>query len=468
MVGLSAAEAASRRFVLVGLASFALAAAVIAPLGAVAPVAAATGWADFGTPTATSSFTAGVTFSQPVDVGREVGRTELLLTAATAAGPTVIEVPGPTGTGATTLTYVVDPNVDGHMLPNTPLTGRWRLTAADDPTDVEVGPAIQITYADDRFGWRTEADDLVKVHWYEGSSGFGQRALTIANDAVQQAADLLHVTESDPIDFFVYADQDAFYAALGPGTRENVGGQANAEIRTMFALIPTSEIDQAWVGIVIPHELTHLVFDTAASNPYHFPPRWLNEGLAVYLSQGYDASDRGAVESSASAGTLIPLDGLTGQFPTSYDRFSLAYAESVSAVDYLIRAHGRDPLVSLIRSYADGHTDDEAFSAALGVDMSAFGTAWLDDLGAAAPTRYGPQSAPPGPIPSAWLGAAGASPAAGSSGGTSGPGVPPGPGGGTGSEITGATLAVLLIVIVVGAIVVIVTVRRRRARPRSS
>jgi len=23
------------------------------------------------------------------------------------------------------------------------------------------------------------------------------------------------------------------------------------------------------------------VFDTAAANPYHFPPRWLDEGLAV-------------------------------------------------------------------------------------------------------------------------------------------------------------------------------------------
>jgi hypothetical protein len=236
----------------------------------------------------------------------------------------------------------------------------------------------------------------------------------------------------------------------------------------MFALIPTDEIDQAWVGIVIPHELTHLVFDTAASNPYHFPPRWLNEGLAVYLSQGYDVSDRGAVENAASAGTLIPLEGLTGQFPTSFDRFSLAYAESVSAVDYLIRTHGRDPLVLLIRSYADGHTDDEAFSAALGVDMSAFGTAWLEDLGAAAPTRYGPQSAPPGPIPSAWLGAAGASPGAGGSGeATNGPAGSSVPGAGVASDATAPVLVVAMIV-AVGVILVGVTVRRRRAGSESS
>ena len=45
------------------------------------------------------------------------------------------------------------------------------------------------------------------------------------------------------------------------------------------------------------------MFDTAVDNPYHFPPRWLNEGLAVYLSVGYDTSDRSAVEAPARPAT---------------------------------------------------------------------------------------------------------------------------------------------------------------------
>lgn len=456
-------RSADRWVVRRALAGLVLAALAVGPLGLVVPAAAATGWADFGTPTATSDFTAGVTFNQPVSVSRAVGRVELLLSAANAIGPNVIEATGPIDQGSTTLTYLLDPSAGGQVLPNTPLSGRWRLVAADDPTDIELGPPVQITYSDDRFKWQTEAGDLVRVHWYEGSKAFGERALAIGDDAVRQAAELLQVNESDPIDFFVYADQAAFYDALGPGTRENVGGQSNAEIRTMFALIPTSEIDDAWVGIVIPHELTHLVFDTAASNPYHFPPRWLNEGLAVYLSQGYDASDRGAVDGAASGGSLIPLDGLTGQFPTSAGRFGLAYAESASAVDYLIRTYGREPLVSLIRSYADGRTDDEAFEAAIGVDMSTFGEAWLADLGAAAPTRYGPQSAPPGPIPEAWSGEPGSSPNAGGAGGpTNGPGAPGAPDSAGAPDSTGTVLIVVLIVIGIAAVVVFAIMRRRR------
>lgn len=450
------------------LASVALSLAPVGPLGPVAPVAAAESWADFGKPAAESSFATGVRFNQPVTIDRALARVELLVTIADAGGPTVISLPAPAGTGARTLTYHFDPAVDGHLLPNTPLVARWRLVSADDPADVEIGPEVRVTYADDRFEWQTEAGALVRVHWYEGTNAFGARTLKIGEDAVHQASELLGVTETAPVDFYVYADQDAFFDALGPGTREYVLGEAHAEIRTMFARIPPSGIDDALVGIVIAHELTHLVFDTAADNPYHLPPHWLNEGLAVYLSQGYDSSDRRRVDDAGSAGELIPLDGLTGRFPTSAERVFLAYAESVSAVEYLVRTYGTDALVALIRSYAKGRTDDEAFSAALGVDMSAFGAAWLEDLGAAAPTRYGPQSAPPGPIPSAWLVESGATaPPAASGGPALSPQASATPGEGSPPSVEGGPLPLVLLVggIAVLLIAVGLAARRRRIDP---
>lgn len=434
-----------------------------------APVASAATWATFGTPTAKSTYGTGVQFSQPVTIDKRVARVELLLTVAGAIGPTVVQLPAPTATGPTVLSHLLDTSGDGHLLPNTPLVARWRLIAADDSNDVEVGPVVRLTYVDDRFDWHTEAGALVRVHWYEGTADFGRRALKIGEDGVRQASDLLGVTESKPVDFYVYADQTAFYDALGPGTRAKVGGEADAGIRTLFALIPPSQIDDAWVGIVIPHELTHLVIDTAAGNPYHFLPRWLNEGLAVDESQGYDASDRGLVADAVSADTLIPLDGLIGQFPTSADGFFLAYAESVSAVHFMIRTYGIDALVTLIRSYKDGRTDDEAFEKGLGVNMTEFGAAWMADLGAKPPTRYGPQPAPAGPIPSAWLTETGAaSPAASAAGGTvaasAGPASP------APTVSGGDSTIVILAIFGVGAVVVVLLVawRGRRRAPEGT
>ena len=310
------------------------------------------------------------------------------------------------------------------------------------------------------------AADVVRVHWYEGSEAFAERALAIGEEAVKETATLLGVTEDEPVDFFIYADQASFYDALGPGTRENVGGQANADIRTLFALIEPSEIDDPWVAEVIPHELVHLVFDTAVDNPYHFPPRWLNEGLATYLSVGFDPSSRADVEQAAGDGTIIPLEGLGGQFPTTPDGFYLAYAESVSAVDYFIRAHDQDALLELIDSYAEGRTDDEAFTAAIGQDLVAFDAAWLSDLGAEAPTRFGPQPAPPGPMPSAWT-ADGASPLPGATaatGATTAPTATPGVPAPAAEGGAGLVLVVVAAVFVAAAGVLLI-VRRRRGSP---
>ena len=356
----------------------------------------------WGDPTLTGSFDKAVVAAQPVTLGAVPDRVEVLLTSADDPAPLVTEVPAPSSAGSQTLDYTVAP-ANGPFLPNTPIRVRWRITTDDVVT---VGPEARTIIVDDRFDWQTVSGDIVRVHWYEGDRAFAERALQIGERAVKETADLLGVTEDKPVDFFIYADQGAFYDALGPGTRENVGGQANADIRTLFAHIPPTSIDDPWIENVVPHELTHLVFDTAVKNPYHFPPRWLNEGLAVYLSVGYEASDRSSVESAARDGQLIPLDGLAGQFPTSADRFALAYSESVSSVDFFVRTHGRDALVQLIRSYADGRTDDEAFTAAIGMDVAAFNNAWLADLKAAPPTRFGPQPPPAGPLPQAWGGPA--------------------------------------------------------------
>lgn len=436
---------------LAGFAAFAGPAAT--PVRAADPV--------FGTPTITGTFGQGLELTQPVTLDATPTRIEVLITYANATSPLVVEVPPPATTGALTLRYDISVAADGHILPNTPVSARWRITPKDAAP--VVGPVAKTVYADERFDWKTVSGDIVTVHWYQGDQAFARHALQIGEKAIADTAKLLGVTENDPIDFFIYADQTSFYDALGPGTPENVGGQAHADIRTLFALITPAEINQTWVDTVIPHELVHLVFDTAVKNPYHFPPRWLNEGLAVYLSEGYTADYRSVVESEARAGRLFPLDGLVGQFPTG-DGFYLAYGESVSAVDFFIRTHDQAALVSLIRSYAKGLTDDEAFTAAIGMDTAAFNDAWLADVNAVAPVRYGPKPAPPGPQPSAWSG----------SGNIPGVTTPPdqapvgsgtpgnADGSGTESKSIGVVGLALVAIVVIGAAVLLVWSRSRR------
>lgn len=425
------------------------------------PSAAAAAEPSWGEAEVSATFGSGIEFSQPVTLETAPLRVELLVGTPGALGPEVVEVPAPAVGGRVVLEYSY--GAGGAALPpNTVIEARWRVT---DPSGrAYLGPYATVRYADDRFRWRTVSGFLVSVHWYEGDAAFGRRALAIGEEAVRSAESFLGVSESEQVDFFVYASRDDFYSALGPD-RENVGGTALVEIRTLFARIEPGEIDQSWVGSVIPHELAHLVFDTAVDNPYHQPPHWLNEGVAVYLAAGYGPDDRAAVGSAVDEGSVIPLDGLVGQFPTTAERFGLAYAESVSAVDFLVRRFGKDVLVALIRSYATGVTDDEAFAAAIGLDTDGFNEAWLADLGAAMPTAFGPQPAPLGPLPEDWTG----------SGEQPGPTVTlapttvPGPGG---TETAGGPSSTqLAIVLGIAALVLAVAgglqVRAARRRDRS-
>ena len=453
-----------RRVAVTGLASWVLALAFVT---LAQPAFAAD--VSFGKPTAVANYGTSVTFN--VDVTRTVplDRVELRLLFPEALGPLIVDVPVPPGTGTTTLEYVLDVTGGGHIVPNTPILSTWAAFTAPGGEPV-TSERDRLLYGDTSKDWRTVKGDLVRVHWYAGGEGFADKALAIGEKAIVDTAALLGVTETDPIDFYIYGDVASFREALGPGTRDNVGGQAHADIRTLFALITPEDIDQPWVGVVVPHELVHLVFDTAVRNPYRFPPRWLNEGLAVYLSEGYGAQDRGRVEGAVASDELIPLVALGGQFPTDADRTFLAYAESVSAIDYLVREKGQDAVVALVTAYADGLTDDEAFTRALGLDLAAFQAGWLDDLGASEPQQYGPQPAPPGPLPSGWSGPA---PTAGSA---ATPAVPvdtgvaasraalsPAPGSTAGSSEAPSygPVLILLAIVVVGVLAVLVIAQRR-------
>jgi hypothetical protein len=423
------------------------------PVGAASPT--------FGTPDATVTFGTGITFTIPFETATPAARIELRLRFPDTLGPFITAIDQP-GAGSRPLSHTLDLSGENHLVPNTTIVATWAAFATLGGEPVLSRP-LTVQYADTSHQWRQLKGDIVTVHWYEGTDAFARKALRIGDDAIRQTAALLGVTETAPIDFFIYGDETSFRTALGPGTRENVGGQAHSDIRTLFALITPDAINDPWVGVVIPHELVHLVFDTAVRNPYRFPPRWFNEGLAVYLSEGYGAGDRNRVEQAVSAGELLPLTALTGQFPTDSDKTYLAYAESVSAIDHLVRTDGKDALFALVGAYRDGLTDDEAFTKALGRNLGTFQAGWLKDLGADPPSQYGPQPAPPGPLPPGWSGPAQSS-APGVSPAVVNPTAAPASSGGAGDGSgTGAVLAAILAVVAV-VVIALVAARRRAGR----
>src|SRR5207247_9530273 len=109
--------------------------------------------------------------------------------------------------------------------------------------------------------------------------------------------------------------------------------------------------------------------------------------------------------------------------------------------------YGQPKIAKLVAGFANGGAD-AAFMSAFGVDTAAFGTAWLRSIGAPAPKVFGPQPAPPGPLPSDWLGPPPLTrlPAASPSSAPSAPSAAvPAPASGAGQGTGGSAVALVLL-----------------------
>ena len=339
----------------------------------------------FGTPTIDATFGEGVELTQPVTLDETPARVEVLLTFADAS-PLVVELPPPTTIGSTTLRHEVSVAADGHILPNTPVSAQWRITPEDG--DPVVGPEVDAVYADERFDWQTVAGDLVTVHWYEGGAAFGQRALRIGEDAVRGdvGAARRHRGRTDRLLHLRRAGSVLRRPRPGyPRERRRPGERRDPHAVRARRVESTSAGSRSSCRMSSSTSSSTRPSTTRTTSRRAGSTRaWPSTRARATTPATARPSNRRPAPARSSRST-----GSIGQFPTG-DGFFLAYAESVSAVDFFIRTHDQDALVALIGSYADGLTDDEAFQAAIGMDTAAFNEAWLADLGAVVPERHGP------------------------------------------------------------------------------
>jgi Peptidase MA superfamily len=411
----------------------------------------------FGTPSASSKFGTNMTFTQPYS-GSSIKSANLLVRLPyDDAGPRVIAVKQP---GASSLVSVVDTS-SGFAFPFAQVVGNFEVIFADGTS--QVGPDINLTYADDRFTWKQLTGKVVRLHYLDASPSFAQSLLSLADGGAARASAMFGVTETLPIDYYVYPSQSVFQQGLNQP--DTVGGVAEPAYRINFSVVANG--DNAYAAQVMPHEVTHVVFWDAAHSPYHGTPRWLDEGFAQYVSQGYDTDSRGQVNQAVKAGNLSSLLALTDFFPMDSSRIYLAYAEAVSAVDFMVRKYGKPAILKLVQAYAAAKSDDGAFTAALGVDVAGFDAAWEAELGVS-PVKYGPQPAPTGPLPPGWSTSA----RAGSSTGpnttngptpTSGPGTPSNRSGGSSNQavfVIAGLMAVVGVALVGASIYLAFSTRR--------
>jgi hypothetical protein len=124
--------------------------------------------------------------------------------------------------------------------------------------------------------------------------------------------------------------------------------------------------------VTLVHEIAHLVIHR---DPSASIPRWFDEGLSMWVSEGSVAArDEADLSMLARIGGLFPLSELEVAISAHHQAQTLGYRQSLHVVNYLLDTGGEKSIHSLLDELEGGATFPEALERVVGDDIPTFET----------------------------------------------------------------------------------------------
>jgi len=126
------------------------------------------------------------------------------------------------------------------------------------------------------------------------------------------------------------------------------------------------------------HELVHLLLH--GGHPDAYIPRWLDEGLAQILSGESLQLRTGLISAAVLSNRIHNFYQIEHVMNMPAQEAQLAYAESVTAVDLLVKTYGWSGVRNYIAALGSGLEPDEAFIKTFGIHLGEFEGQWFGYL----------------------------------------------------------------------------------------
>ncbi len=227
------------------------------------------------------------------------------------------------------------------------------------------------------------ADPVLFVHGLDPASGLATLLRNESLDAFRELGAWFDTEVEGPVHVHWITDHDDLVRRLG-GDPGPVAGVARGDRSEILLYAPALASRPERIARVVHHEVCHLVFHAATAGAEVEPPRWLNEGIAMWRSGEWDLGLEwrdpvALVRDAAAAGSLLRLEEIDASFPSG-PFFHVSYAQSLSFVEWLVRRGGEDG----IRRFVDRLDADEdpgpAFAAVYGLPLEEAEEEWRDDV----------------------------------------------------------------------------------------
>ena len=171
----------------------------------------------------------------------------------------------------------------------------------------------------------------------------------------------------------------ATFAPAGAPYPEYAAGVAYPEIGlVLLTLVPVHPNASHDLNEIFRHELAHVALEDAVRG--NRVPRWFNEGFAVLASGETSIVRLQTLWTATLADNLLSLRQMDRTFPSDESDASIAYAQAVDVVRYLVRQQEYHRFRSLIAHLRDNQTIDGAILDSYGIDLATLEYEWQKDV----------------------------------------------------------------------------------------
>ncbi len=240
-----------------------------------------------------------------------------------------------------------------------------------------LGKAERESTAESEFSQRESSHFNLHFEGKQTSEGFRRDLLaTLESDYDDLVRDLGY-SPHNTIVVTLYTEQAFFDVTRAPSWSGAVNdGKLRIPISGMTSV--TSDLAR-----VLKHELAHSFINQISGGRC---PTWLHEGIAQ-VEEGKSSTTYGRpLAQLFKAGNEIPFNVLEGSFMQfSTPQATLAYAESLAAVEYVRDTYGMSDLPRILERLAQGSSTEAALRSTIHADYSQL----RDDLGHWLKDKYG-------------------------------------------------------------------------------
>jgi len=229
----------------------------------------------------------------------------------------------------------------------------------------------------DRFEWTILTTEHFDVYYYDDSADVADAVALMVEQAYEDYRKVLGHDLTTVIPVIVYASHNDFQQTNVSLTHvgESVGGFT--ELFKNRVVVPFTG-SYADLRHVVYHELVHVfMFDVVygglvrsvirqvSMNPV---PLWFTEGLAEYVSQGWDPEAEMILRDLTVEDRVVPLQYLTGGY--------LIYKEGQSVMTFIADRYGRDKIAEIVKSLAKTRNLERSLSESVGLTTAELSEEW--------------------------------------------------------------------------------------------